>query len=274
MAEALAVKHARFDGVEVTYLESGTGEALVLLHGIGGGASSWRIQLDALSDRFRVVAWDAPGYGGSTPLAESAPNASDYAAVLAAFLTALGVARCHLVGHSMGALLAARFAAERPDRILSLILASIARGLASLPAEERERVVHGRISDVTALGPRGMAEKRAPRLLGPDASPEILQAVIETMAAVHPQGYVQAARLLSGGDTKSDVARLPAAMPVRFVWGDADLITTPESNRAIAAARPQAPVSVIAGAGHALYLEKPQEFNAILRRFAASAGAA
>ncbi|HXP29991.1 MAG TPA: alpha/beta fold hydrolase [Stellaceae bacterium] len=273
-AEAFTSKQARLGGAEISYLERGAGQALVLLHGIGSGARSWRNQLAALSDHFRVIAWDAPGYGRSTPLAKSAPDAADYAAALAAFLAALGVARCHLVGHSLGALIAARFAAERPGLILSLTLASVARGHAHLPAEERERLLQGRLADVASLGSRGMAEKRGPRLLGPDATAAMRQSVIETMAAVDPPGYGQAARMLSQGDAKADVARLPAAMPVQFVWADADVITTPAANRAIAAARPQAPVQIIASAGHALYLEKPDEFNAILRRFVVSLGAA
>ena len=53
------------DHGEITCLEAGSGEPLVLLHGIGSGAASWQAQLEAFSDRYRVVAWDAPGYGES-----------------------------------------------------------------------------------------------------------------------------------------------------------------------------------------------------------------
>jgi pimeloyl-ACP methyl ester carboxylesterase len=60
----------------VAWLEAGEGPALVLLHGIGSGARSWRAQLDGLSDRFRTIAWNAPGYGESSPLAPDAPSGS------------------------------------------------------------------------------------------------------------------------------------------------------------------------------------------------------
>jgi pimeloyl-ACP methyl ester carboxylesterase len=116
-----------------SYLEAGSGPPLVLLHGIGSAAASFRYQLKALSARFRVVAWDAPGYGASTPLAIEHPDTSDYTAALDAWLGALAVDRCHLVGQSLGTLIAARFAAEQPRRVLSLTLASIARGHGRLP---------------------------------------------------------------------------------------------------------------------------------------------
>src|SRR5260370_39819227 len=81
-----------------SYLEAGTGPPLVLLHGIGSAAASFRHQLQALSARFRVVAWDAPGCGASTPLAIAHPDTSGYAAALHAWLRALGIGPCHPVG--------------------------------------------------------------------------------------------------------------------------------------------------------------------------------
>jgi pimeloyl-ACP methyl ester carboxylesterase len=69
-----------------SYLEAGSGPPLVLLHGIGSAAASFRYQLEALSARFRVVAWDSPGYGASTPLAIEHPDTSDYAAALDAWV--------------------------------------------------------------------------------------------------------------------------------------------------------------------------------------------
>lgn len=256
--------------MSIGHKEAGAGPALVLLHGIGSAARAFDDQLAGLSKGLRVVAWDAPGYGGSTALPMTAPRAADYAAALAGLLDGLGIERCHLVGHSLGALMAASFAADRPQRILSLTLASIAGGHATLPAAERDKQLAQRIGDVATLGAREMAEKRGPRLLGPDATPAMIRRVVETMAAIRPDGYAQAARMLASGDVKADIARLPEDMRVQIVYGDADVITPPARNIEIAAVRPHAPVHVIAGAGHALYLEKPAEFNAIVSRFIAS----
>ena len=128
-------------GSVFTYSEAGAGTPLVLLHGIGSAARAFDDQLAGLSDRLRVIAWDAPGYGGSTCLAPESPRANDYAAALGAMLDALGIPACHLVGHSLGTLIAASFAADHPERILSLTLASVAAGQARLPAAEREKAL-------------------------------------------------------------------------------------------------------------------------------------
>jgi pimeloyl-ACP methyl ester carboxylesterase len=254
-------------GSVFTYSEAGAGTPLVLLHGIGSAARAFDDQLAGLSDRLRVIAWDAPGYGGSTCLAPASPRASDYAAALAAMLDALGIPACHLVGHSLGTLIAASFAADHPQRILSLTLASVAAGQARLPAAEREKALAQRLGDVVELGPRRMAEQRGPRLLAPGATPAMLRRVVETMAAVRPDGFSQAARMLASGDIKADIARLPADIPVQFLYGDADVITPPARNLEVAALRPTAPVHVVKDAGHAVYLEQPARFNSIVFDF-------
>ncbi len=76
-------------GFVFTYSEAGAGTPLVLLHGIGSAARAFDDQFAGLSDRLHVIAWDAPGYGGSSSLAPEAPKAGDYATALAAMLDAL-----------------------------------------------------------------------------------------------------------------------------------------------------------------------------------------
>ncbi len=251
----------------VSFREQGQGTPLVLLHGIGSAARSFDAVIAAFAPRFRVIAWDAPGYAQSTELPMEHPNAGDYADTLAAFLDERGVQTCHLLGHSLGCLMAARFAATRPDRVLSLTLCSIATGQAGLPAEERQKLLDQRIGDLATLGPRGMAEKRAPRLLGPGASPEALDRLKDTMGSVRPRGYGQAARMLSTGDVKADVRELSPALPGQIIYGDADAITPPARNQEVAAVWQGAAVHVIPGVGHALYLEQPDSFNALLSAF-------
>jgi pimeloyl-ACP methyl ester carboxylesterase len=253
--------------VTIAFLEKGQGTPLVLLHGIGSAARSFAAQLDGLSARWRVVAWDAPGYGPSTVLAMENPTAADYAGALERMLDENGILRFHLLGHSLGCLMAAAFAARHPDRVLSLTLCSIAGGHGSLPAIERQRLLDQRLNDVAVLGPRGMAEKRAPRLLGPAAPPEALAKLVDTMGAVRPDGYARAARMLSTGDIVSDIRRLPSTLAGQVIFGGSDVITPPARNREIAAQWPKADVHEIAGAGHALYLEQPAAFNALVADF-------
>jgi pimeloyl-ACP methyl ester carboxylesterase len=251
----------------ISYLEAGEGPVLLLLHGIGSGARSWRAQLMALSDKCRVIAWNAPGYDASTAFVTDAPGVQDYAEAIRDFLDTLGISRCDIVGHSLGALIAARFACAFPDYVRSLTLAGCAIGHARLEAAERERLLKSRIGDVEELGPHGMAEKRGPRLVTAAATDEIRRQVIDTMAAVDPRGYAQASRMLSGGDMLGDLATLSSALPLQFIYGSADVITPPEVNLRAAAICSHAPVHVIEAAGHALYVEKAGEFNLLMRSF-------
>ena len=265
---AAPTRCVRAGAAQISYLEAGAGPPLALLHGIGSATASFWDQLEELSARFRVVAWDAPGYGASTALGTEHHAASNYAAALDDWLDALGIPRCHLLGHSLGSLIAARFAAEHPERVMTLTLAGVARGHGHLPPPQRERLLRKRLDDLAELGPHGMAAKRGPRLLGPEATEAMRRTVVETMARIHPGGYAQAARMLSTGDIMMDLARLPAGLPIQVIVGDADLITPPADCLEIAAACRATATHVIPGAGHALYLEKPRGFNRLLADFA------
>lgn len=247
--------------------EKADAPALVLLHGIGSAGRSFEHQINAFSPRFRVLAWDAPGYGGSTELPVDHPTASDYAIELAKLLDERGIRRCHLLGHSMGCLIAARFTAIRPDRVQSLTLCSVATGHANVATGERENALAQRLGDLAKLGPAGMAKERAPRLLGPAAAPDALARLTDTMSAVKPRGYGQAARMLSTGDVKADIARFPLPVRGQIIYGDADVITPPARNQDVANTWKGAAVHVIPGAGHALYIEQPDAFNALLDAF-------
>jgi pimeloyl-ACP methyl ester carboxylesterase len=89
-------------GLRIAYERAGTGPAVVLLHGyVGDGATTWRSQIDALSDDFTIVAWDAPGAGGSADPPESFGMA-EYSDCLAGFVARLGLDRPVIVGLSFG----------------------------------------------------------------------------------------------------------------------------------------------------------------------------
>ncbi|MDR3097590.1 MAG: alpha/beta fold hydrolase, partial [Paraburkholderia sp.] len=142
-----ALRDARVGEARVSYREAGSesgkeARPLVLLHGIGSGAASWVQQFEALGAAVqkprRVLAWDAPGYGASTPVASASPVAADYARVLAGWLDALGIERCVLAGHSLGAIMAGAFAAAHPERVAGLLLISPAGGYGAADAAVRE----------------------------------------------------------------------------------------------------------------------------------------
>lgn len=100
----------------LAYLDrAGAGPVLVCLHGIGSNGGSFAPLLERLPRDWRVIAWHAPGYLGSAPLAQDWPVAADYAAALKAFLDRLGLERVWLLGHSLGCLTAASFLRSAPE---------------------------------------------------------------------------------------------------------------------------------------------------------------
>ncbi|MCY1337834.1 2-succinyl-6-hydroxy-2,4-cyclohexadiene-1-carboxylate synthase [compost metagenome] len=244
------------DGAQVAIRECGSGPLVVLLHGIGSGSASWLHCAQRLAAECRVIAWDAPGYGLSTPLPQEQPKAADYAARLELLLQALGVDRCLLVGHSLGALMATAYAAGiGAARVRRLLLISPARGYgAEALRETGAQVRRQRLENLERLGIDGMASERTARLLGRHPSEDALAWVRWNMARLNPHGYRQAIELLCGDDLLGH--GVPAA-PCEVHCGEDDGITTPEACGAIAR-QLGAPFSLIPGAGHASPIEQPE----------------
>lgn len=232
---------------------------VVLLHGIGGGAETFDEVAALAPPDWRLVSWSAPGYGGSAPLAGSWPTAQDYADALARLLDALGIDRAMVLGHSLGALTAASFAARRPERVARLALASPALGHGAPPGGPLSAAGQARIDDLEALGPEAFAAARAPRLVhAPEAFPERVAVVRETMARVQLPGYAQAARMLASGRLLDDLARVSA--PTDVIAGVEDRVTPIDgARRAYAALPPSSRGRFVeaAAVGHALAQEAP-----------------
>lgn len=205
----------------------------VLMHGIGSASASWAYQLGASVGQpdVHVLAWDAPGYGCSAPLGRAIPSAQDYAERLWDWLDALHVTRpVVLVGHSLGALMAARAACLRPDQVSRLALLAPARGYGDAPVAERERVVQGRLANLQQLGPEGMARTRGAAMLSAGAAPVLQDAVREIMAQIDPAGYTQAVQMLGQAVLAEDLRSLKAyQMPVLVASGEADGVTPPSA---------------------------------------------
>ena len=249
-------------------LRRGPGPALVFLHGIGSNARSFQPLFDLLPAHFHLLAWNAPGYLNSDPSENPWPLAADYARSLAGFLDDLAISKVHLVGHSLGTLIAAAFARHFPDRLHSLTLVSAANGYGVAQDGDMPAKVAARIADLNTLGPVAFATSRAASLIHePNDNKTAVAAVATTMAEVNPKGYAQAVRLLASGDLPADLVHVNARP--NFVVALKDRVTPPEHAYAAAAAwerahAGQAHVVTIEQAGHAVYVQKPVEFCAAL----------
>ena len=240
----------------------------VLLHGIGSASASWREQLrqvaQAAGAPLRAVAWDAPGYGASAPVRPAAPTARDYALRLWSWLDALGVDPAQplvLVGHSLGALMAASAAALRPAQVARLVLLAPAQGHARLPDAERQKKLDERLATLQRLGPAGMAQARAHAMLSPQAGPDQVAYIAQVMAGIDPAGYTQAAHMLSAGDIDTDLAGLRC--PIDVAGGSADTVTPAAGCEALAR-RHGAGWTDLGAVGHSCPLEAAPAVNRLI----------
>jgi pimeloyl-ACP methyl ester carboxylesterase len=246
------------------YRQVGHGVAIVLLHGIGSGAGSWANLADRLAGCGRLIAWDAPGYGSSDALPISRPSAADYAAALHDLLDALQLESYYLVGHSLGAMMAAAYAAGYPECVRGVLLADPAQGYAGAEPAERERIRQERVNRLADLGTEAYAQQRAGALLRSDPDHGALEAVRASMRRLRMDGFSQANWMLAN----DDIWRyLPAwCGPLHVTCGEADSITPP-ADAASLAQRMSAPCTLLPRAGHASYLDAPQAFAQTIRDF-------
>jgi pyruvate dehydrogenase E2 component (dihydrolipoyllysine-residue acetyltransferase) len=253
-------------GKQLRVLDLGAGDAtpVLLVHGFGADLNSWMFTQPALAESRRVVALDLPGHGGSTKVLDGADEAS-FAAVIDRALAALGIERCHLVGHSMGGGIALAFAAWQPERVASLTLIASAQLGPEINADfvtgfvraqrrrEAQEVLALLVHD-PALVSRAMVEDvlRYKRLDG-------VAAALETIAAEWFPGGIQRV-----GNAEL-AANLP--VPVQLIWGRDDLIIPLAHAEALAGKRP---VHIIEDAGHLPHMEKSGEVNRLIARFIAA----
>ena len=239
--------------------------AAVFLHGVGSGAASWSAQLDSFGQRYHALAWDAPGYGDSDALGMAAPRAADYAAALASLLDERGIETCHLISHSLGALIAASFVADQGDRVQRLVLASPTAGFGKASAETRASKIDARLADMARLGPELLAEKRAAALLSLHPHAADIEKIRAVMSRLRPEGYAQAVRMLGVADIFADLPRIRC--PVLVLCGDEDRVTPPEGCQKIADALLGAQFTLLRGVGHASYVQDPTQFDGAVMNF-------
>jgi len=265
--EIFPLRELVLKGRVFSYREKGSlaAPAIVLLHGIGSASGSWAYQVHDLSESYRLIAWDAPGYGASTALPEDAPIAADYAVALTDFLAALDVEPDIIIGHSLGALMAAAYAVAGGAIGTALVLVDPANGYGAADKAVRDEKLVARLANMDKLGPEGLAAARASALLSADASPEALALVRWNMSRLKIDGHAQAAHMLAYGHLMGDAAKY--AGPVLVMCGGVDTVTPEEGCRKISAAFQNAEYRTLPGVGHASYVENPAQFNKAILKF-------
>jgi pimeloyl-ACP methyl ester carboxylesterase len=251
-------------GRTVAYHRAGDGPPLLLLHGGWSDGREWAPQLEALSDEFDVVAWDAPGCGGSDDPPTGA-GISDYADALAGLVKGLGLDTPHLCGLSWGGGLALAFYQRHPELVRSLVLASAYAGWkGSLPPAEVDARIQ-RLRAELSRPPEEWIDGYLPGFFAGPMAPEVLAFVRSIMLDVRPAGTEAMLTAFADADLR---AVLPTvAVPTLVLHGDADVRAPRPVADALQAAIPGARLVVLPGVGHVVNLEAPEAFDVEVRRF-------
>jgi 3-oxoadipate enol-lactonase len=258
-------RDVRVGDVELNCEIAGSGEPLLFIHGLGSCAEDWKPQIEYFRERYRTIACDLRGHGRSSKPRD--PYSIEvFARDLASLLRELETGPAHVVGISLGGMVAFQLAVDAPERVRSLVVVNSGP---AVPAETfKQRLpLHVRLLYARVLGLRGMAKMIAKRLFPKPEQVGLQRAFVARLAANDPHCYLASLRAIFAGWSVAD--RLPEIRcPVLVLASDQDY-TPVALKQAYAARLPNAKVVVVPDSRHALPMEKPREFNAAVAAFLA-----
>ncbi|GGB63817.1 carboxylesterase [Roseibium aquae] len=247
--------------MDLPYRRAGCGKPLVLVHGYLGGSAQWEAQMSALSGTHDVIAPDLPGFGQAAYMAGPSCIA-DFAAAVMGCLDRLGVDSFTLLGHSMGGMIVQEIAARHPGRLEALVLYGTGP-LGLMP--DRFEPVETSLARLDADGVQASADRISAMWFRNGTSAQGYVPIRDVARLANPDAARNA--LIAMRDWDGRPALQNFSMPCRIIWGDQDRSyrwPQPESLwRGIAGAE----LCVIPAASHAVHIEKPDLFNAVLRDF-------
>lgn len=248
-----------------SYLATGQGQPVVLIHGVGLNKEMWGGQIVGLATRYRVIAYDMLGHGAS-PRPAAGTGLVGYAEQLRELLDHLQVTQASVVGFSMGGLVARAFALHCPQYLAGLV---VLNSVFNRSPEQRAGVI-ARTSQAAEHGPDANAEAALSRWFSREyqaANPAQIAAIRQTLAGNDPQGYLTTYELFATQDMyrAEDLGQIQ--VPTLIATGELDPGSTPEMAAQLAQRIPGAQVAVLAEQRHMMPVESPRLVNQLLLQF-------
>jgi pimeloyl-ACP methyl ester carboxylesterase len=258
------LKYFSYKNGRLAYREAGVGPTLFLLHGMNGGSQSWAHLFQSLATSFRIVAWDAPGFGESDVFGD---RVEDFKGAATALMNSLKLNNAVLIGHSMGGVVALQLATEQEASVSGLILSSThlgfgcPKGAALMPryADRIERMISKGVD--IAYG-----RERAKRSTPPETSEAVIEFLAKIAAGSRAEGIRNGGRMSQEADNAEICSKI--SVPVLILSGEKDTVIPSNMHSDLIAALPEALQYVFPNAGHASYAEYPNIFNKWVKDFA------
>ncbi len=252
------------DDVQLYYEVDGTGAPLLFLHGLGSTGRDWAEQVDHFDDEYRVLRVDLRGHGRSEK-SDGPYHIAQFARDVAVLLRRLDAAPAHVVGLSMGGMVALQLGADAPQLVRSLV---VVNSVADTELQTWRDVWFylSRRTVVQVLGMRRVGKIIAKKLFVKPDQEDLRREFVRRWSRNDKQAYVWSVDAIMGWSVWD---RLPGiAVPTLLVASDEDYTPVSDKER-IAARMPNAELTVVRDARHALPVERPDDFNAIVDDFLA-----
>jgi pimeloyl-ACP methyl ester carboxylesterase len=264
---------AKVDSIELYYEEKGSGDPLLLIMGLAADSTAWMFQVPDFAKRYRTVTFDNRGVGRSSkpPGPYTIHLMADDAAAL---LDALDVRRAHVLGVSMGGMIAQELAIRHPERVRGLILACTFPEPDADVERQREfgmQQFGGTVTasgemqiDLTALDPLMFFQHLLPRVFNQSFIDTELPRLMQLFAGALQYGFSMEAILgqvaaVMGHRATDRLHQIKA--PTLVITGDADLLISPGNSDVLARSIPGAKLVKVPGGSHGFNLETPEVFN-------------
>ena len=248
----------------IDYNEHGAGEPVVFLHGIGGGAASFDHQLRALAG-YRCIAWNMPGYGASNASLWP-PTFASLSASLAEFIDSLQLGRVHLVGQSIGGMLALEHAVRAPEQIGTLTLIANTPSFGGRDESFKQSFLEARLGPLNkGLSMADVAAAAAPALVGPGASMQTISEIETILASVSEVTWRGILECLVTFNRRDSLASI--TQPCCVIAGSHDANAPAKTMQKMSDALGAAEFHIVENAGHMVNQEKAELTNQYLTDF-------
>lgn len=256
-------------GLNVFYERQGEGEPVLMIHGLGSSTEDWELQVKALRRDFTVITYDVRGHG-QTAKPGGAYSVSQFARDTALLIEHLGIAPVHVMGLSMGGMIAFQLASDRPDLVRSLIIVNSGPEMVLRTWQEKFAIFQRKLI-VRFMGMRKMGEVLAKRLLPAAEHGALRETFAERWARNDPDAYLRALSALVGWSVMSKLPRINC--PVLVVTADMDY-TPVDWKQQYTDTMPHAKLVVIPDSRHMMPVERPELFHNAIVPFLVGVGAA